>query len=385
MSRVEWETGFSFEILAEDPHSQARLGRLTTPHGVIHTPAFMPVGTYGAVKGISPDELICSGAEIILANALHLEFRPGSETVKNLGGLHRLMGWAGPILTDSGGFQTYSLSRLTRQNDQGIEVRSPIDGSKHQLTPEKVIEIQRRLGSDIMMPLDLCAPGASDREVSEKAMMQTVEWAERSRAAFDRSDPEHGFQQALFGIVQGGVHEDLRKIAIESLLQIGLYGYAIGGLAVGESKEDTWRIINFCNALLPENRLRYVMGIGTPEDLQIAISLGVDLFDCALPTRNGRKGSLFIKEGKINLRNAAFKNDSRPIAEGCPCSACHVQDGGHSKFSRGAVRHLLISGDPLGARLGALHNLTFFLQHLAQIRADIEKRATSEAGNVVVR
>lgn len=372
MNRIEWEGAFHFQILAEDPLSRARLGELSTPHGAIRTPAFMPVGTYGAVKGISPDELVKAGAEIILANALHLEFRPGSETVAELGGVHRLMGWRGPILTDSGGFQTYSLLGLTKYHDSGIEVRSPVNGSKRFLTPELVIEIQRRLGSDFMMPLDICAPGDSERDVFASAMQETVDWARRSRATFDRTQPLHGYPQALFGIVQGGVHEDLREQAAESLQEIGFFGYAIGGLAVGESRRDTWRMVEFCDRQLPRNSLRYMMGAGTPEDLETAVLLGVDLFDCALPTRNGRKGSLFTREGKINLRNAAFRNDPKAVEDGCLCPACRHTDGDHPTFSRGAIRHLLGIGDPLGARLGALHNLTFFLRHMAEIRARME-------------
>lgn len=368
MSQVEWEDGFKFELIAQDPDSRARLGRLTTPHGVINTPAFMPVGTYGAVKGISPDELQAAGAEIILANAMHLEFRPGSEIVARLGGLHRLMAWGKPILTDSGGFQTFSLSNLIKQKDQGIVVRSPVDGSKHTITPGKVVEIQRKLGTDFLMPLDVCTPGDADQKTALGAMQKTLEWAAQSRHAYQESKPVHGQPQAMLGIVQGGTSTELRKIAIEEILKIGFFGYAIGGLAVGEPREETWRIVHFCDEHLPVEQPRYLMGAGTPEDLDRAISLGMDLFDCVLPTRNGRKGSLFVPDGKINLRNAAFKDDPRPITEQCVCYACRPRQNGYPGFSRGAIRHLLSSGDPLGARLGALHNLTFYLERLETIR-----------------
>ncbi len=376
---IEWEDGFQFEVLAEDPHSRARLGRLTTPHGSIETPAFMPVGTYGAVKGITPDQLEVAGAQIILANALHLEFRPGSEIVASLGGLHRLMGWERPILTDSGGFQTYSLAKLIQRREDGITVQSPIDGSKHEITPEKVVDIQRKLGTDLMMPLDVCAPGDADRSTFAEALHTTIAWAQRSKSAYFNSHPAHRKPQALLGIVQGGTDEALRKQSVEALLEIGFFAYAIGGLAVGESREDTWRIIRFCDGLLPRDCLRYTMGMGTPEDLRTAISLGVDLFDCVLPTRNGRKGSVFTAEGKLNLRNAAFRNDPQPIEEGCTCYACRSNPEGAPRFSRGAIRHFLTVGDPLGMTLGALHNLTFFMRHLRRIRAEIAQRAKKTA------
>lgn len=371
MSRPEWQDGFSFEILAQNPRSRARVGKLTTPHGDIQTPAFMPVGTYGAVKGISPDELRRAGAEIILANALHLDFRPGSETVLKLGGLHRFMGWPGPILTDSGGFQTYSLSSLTKQKDEGLEIRSPADGSKHLITPEKVIEIQRRLGCDFMMPLDICAPADVQRKTIVKALERTALWARRSRQAYDQSSPPLGQPQALFGILQGGIYDDLRRQAAQELLEIGFFGYAMGGLAVGEAVDDRWRIVELCDSLLPKDQPRYLMGVGTPEDLATATSLGMDLFDCVLPTRNGRKGSLFTSAGKINLRNAAFREDPAPIDESCSCYACEIQPEGKPRFSRGAIRHLLASGEALGARLGALHNLTFFLKVMRELRCSI--------------
>jgi queuine tRNA-ribosyltransferase len=373
MSRMEWDDGFKFEVLAESSKSDARLGKLTTPHGIIDTPAFMPVGTYGAVKGISPDELLDAGAEIILSNALHLEFRPGSDVVMKLGGLHQLMGWQNPILTDSGGFQTYSLAKLMKQNDNGILVQSPIDGTKYDLTPERVVEIQRRLGCDFMMPLDVCTPGKSSRKEAKAALQTTLSWGRRSKEAFASSDPVHGKSQALFGIVQGGTHEDLRQQSIESLVEIDFFAYSIGGLAVGEEKEDTWRIVELCNRDLPGNRIRYLMGAGTPEDLRTAISLGVDLFDCVLPTRNGRKGTVFTSEGKLNLRNAAFRDDPEPIERGCPCYACRIGEDGLPKFSRGAIRHFITTGELLGARLGALHNLTYYLRLMATIRSEIDR------------
>ncbi|MBU0518252.1 tRNA guanosine(34) transglycosylase Tgt [bacterium] len=372
MTIPEWEKGFHFEVLAEDSNSKARLGKLTTPHGVVFTPAFMPVGTYGAVKGILPEMLDDAGAEILLSNALHLEFRPGSDTVAELGGLHRLMGWNRPILTDSGGFQTYSLADLIKQHDDGIEVRAPMDGSKHQLTPEKVIQIQRNLGTDLMMPLDVCAPGQAPRQEFERALVTTQSWAKRSKEAFASTEPLHGNPQALFGIVQGGIHENLRRQAAVALLEIEFFAYAVGGLAVGETKEDTWRIIDFCTGILPRDQIRYMMGTGTPEDLDMAISLGIDLFDCVMPTRNGRKGTVFVTEGKLNLRNALFRNDPSPIEDGCHCYACRKDESDRPRFSRGAIRHFLNVGEVIGMQLGALHNLTFYLNRLAVIKQGLE-------------
>ncbi len=378
MTIAEWSGEFGFEILAEDPASEARVGLLTTPHGVIQTPAFMPVGTYGAVKGIAPYELQAAGAEIILANALHLEFRPGAETISRLGGLHRVMSWDGPILTDSGGFQTYSLRGTIRHEENGIIIKSPVNGAQHSITPEKVIEIQRNLGTDFMMPLDLCPPGQTDHRASLEALQRTLLWAKASMRKFKQTDPQHGNAQALFGIIQGGIYEDLRRTALEELLTIGFFGYAIGGLAVGECDADRWRIVKFCSDALPKTQPRYLMGVGTPEDLKTAISCGMDLFDCVLPTRNGRKGSLFTADGKINLRNAAFREDVAAIAEDCNCAACCPRDDGIPRFSRGSIRHLLTVGDPLGMRLGALHNLTFYFRLLREIRAGIVERAARQ-------
>jgi len=371
MKRAEWEEGFRFEIIAQDSRTRARCGRLTTPHGTISTPAFMPVGTYGAVKGIAPDELRSGGAEIILSNALHLEFRPGAQTVQKLGGLHRIMGWDGPILTDSGGFQSFSLASLTKKHEDGLEIRSPVNGSKRLFRPEDIIAVQRSLGTDFMMPLDLCAPGDSDRKAARAALDLTQSWAVRSRQAYDETQPPLGKPQALFGIVQGGIYDDLRQEAAEGLLQIGFFGYALGGLAVGEAAEDRWRVVEHGDALLPRTNLRYLMGVGTPEDLRMAVSLGMDLFDCVLPTRNGRKGSLFTSAGKLNLRNAAFREDPRAIEDGCRCYACETDETGCPRFSRGAIRHLLSCGEVLGARLGALHNLTYFLKIMADLRAEM--------------
>jgi queuine tRNA-ribosyltransferase len=371
MTRAEWQDGFSFEVLAEDPASHARLGRLTTPRGVVHTPAFMPVGTYGAVKGIAPEELQDTGAQIILSNALHLEFRPGSEIVRKLGGLHRLMGWSGPILTDSGGFQTFSLASMMKKRDDGLEIRSPVEGSKHLITPEKVIGIQRNLGTDFMMPLDVCAPGDADRRTVEKDLERTQIWAVRTRQAYDQSEGFYERPQAIFGIIQGGIYDDLRVQAVEQLAEIGFFAYAMGGLAVGESAADRWRVVELCDRLIPKDKLRYLMGVGTPEDLDNAVARGVDLFDCVMPTRNGRKGSLFTKAGKINLRNSAFREDDRPIEEDCDCCACRPAEDGRPRFSRGTIRHLLSCGEVLGSRLGALHNLAFYQRVLARWRERI--------------
>ncbi len=384
MITEEWQEGFSFKIITQDTHSHARVGMISTPHGEIATPAFMPVGTYGAVKGVSPAELRRSGAGIVLANALHLEFRPGSVSVEKLGGLHALMSWSGPILTDSGGFQTYSLAAFSKRRSDGIEMSSPVDGSRHHLTPESVVQIQRRLGSDFMMPLDLCLPGDSDQKSLARALQITEEWAKRSQQAYHESQPVHGSPQALFGIAQGGTNESLRREAVDQLLEIGFFGYALGGLAVGETAENRWRTVDLCDQLLPQERPRYLMGVGTPQDLLQAIQLGMDLFDCVLPTRNGRKGSVYTAQGKLNLRNAGFREDRAPIENGCTCEACRPRENGIPTFSRGAIRHLLACRDPLGARLGALHNLTFYQRLLTQIRDRIRQNNTAQVKAPVV-
>ena len=304
---------FSFEVVARDPGTGARRGRLHTPHGVIETPAFMPVGTYGTVKGIAPWDLRQLGAQIVLSNAFHLEMRPGSRTVEQLGGLHEFMGWDGPILTDSGGYQVFSLEGRRKVDDDGVVFRSPVDGAEHRFTPESVIDIQRRLGVDVAMPLDVCAPWGAPRGAVDEAAQRTLRWARRSLEA--RGDAE----MALFGIVQGGFEHDLRQRCLEELAAQPFDGFSLGGLSVGEPREQLVEMVERHAPQLPEDRPRYLMGVGYPADLKHAVSCGVDLFDCVLPTRNARNGMLFVEGGRIVIKHARYKQDPEPVEEGCDC------------------------------------------------------------------
>jgi queuine tRNA-ribosyltransferase len=355
--------GFGIEILAED--GLARRGRLSTSRGVIDTPTFMPVATFGAVRGISAAELAEAGAQILLSNTYHLHERPGEETVEALGGLHGFTGWSGPWLTDSGGFQVTSLSEHAKIDEDGVTFKSPLDGQRRTLTPESTIQIQERLGSDIAMVLDQCIPigddndGRTDTSAMERAMERTLRWAERSQKARQRAS------QAVFAIVQGGASERLRRQSANATAQLDFEGYAHGGLGLGETRQERRGAVATANQSLPLDRPRYLMGLGRPIDLLDGVAAGVDLFDCVVPTRNGRHGLVFSSEGTLSLRNATFARDDRPIDSDCACPACR-------NHSRGYLRHLIKIGEFLGPRLTALHNLTYYLNLLRRARIAIE-------------
>ena len=350
------------EILARD--GLARTTRLTTPHGTIATPTFMPVATFGAVRGIGPDELAAAGAEILLSNTYHLHERPGEETVRELGGLHGFTGWRGPWLTDSGGFQITSLADRAKIDEQGVTFRSALDGRRRQLTPEGAIAIQEALGSDIAMVLDECLPVAkagaerTDGRAMESALERTLRWAVRSQSARRRVD------QAVFAIVQGGADERLRRRSAEATAALDFDGHAHGGLGLGEDRDERRASIRAAHGVLPSDRPRYLMGLGRPIDLLDGIAEGVDLFDCVVPTRNGRHGLVYTSEGILHLRNAQFERDPSPIDPACACPACR-------RHSRGYLRHLLKSGENLGSRLASLHNLTYYLKLLGRAREAI--------------
>lgn len=346
-----------YTLLHADSHTQARLGRIDTSHGSISTPAFAPVGTQATVKALDPRDLLELGAELILANTYHLYLRPGADLVAQMGGLHRFMDWSGPILTDSGGFQVFSLAANRQISDEGVEFRSHIDGSRHMFTPEMVIQVQAQLGADIVMCLDECAE-PNDRKYNEQALARTHAWAERCRVAHRRGD------QALYGIVQGGIFADLRQRSADFLVDLDFAGYAIGGLSVGETKEQMHRMLEATTPLLPRDKPRYLMGVGAPEDLLEGVARGVDLFDCVLPTRLARNAALFSRHGRINIRNAQFERDPAPIEEGCQCYTCR-------RFSRAYLRHLFKAGEILGARLATLHNVHFLLQLMRDVREAI--------------
>ena len=354
-----------FELIATDP-SGARRGRLTTPHGEVDTPAFMPVGTHGAVRSLSPEEVEACGSQIVLSNTYHLYLRPGQEVIARLGGLHRFMGWKGPILTDSGGFQVFSLSTLRRLSDEGVEFRSHLDGSSHLLTPEVAVRVQRALGSDIAMVLDECPPASADRAAVAEAVRRTTGWAIRCKEAFAASAGEATGRGALFGIVQGGTHEDLRLEHAERISRIGFDGYAVGGVSVGEAAERVYQVAEVMGRALPAAAPRYMMGLGSPADLVRLVGLGFDMFDCVLPTRNARNGTLFTWRGKLHIRNETFARDPRPLDGDCRCPACRG-------FSRAYLRHLFMSGEILGHRLNTLHNLTFYQDLMRSAREAIER------------
>ncbi len=344
-----------FELIAKDPGCGARAGKFETSHGVVETPIFMPVGTVGSVKSLSPEEVESVGAQIILGNTYHLSLRPGDERVARLGGLHNFMGWNRPILTDSGGFQVFSLARINRIEEEGVRFQSHIDGSRHFITPETAVRIQRNLGADIMMCFDECTPYPVSYEYASESMQRTIRWSVRSREAAEGSD------QALFGIVQGSVFKDLREMCLEKMVQIGFDGYAIGSLSVGESKEEMLAIMNWLAPLLPEVSPRYVMGVGTPEDLIEGVRAGVDMFDCVMPTRNARNGMLFTSRGPIQIKNSIYTEDPAPIDPECDCYTCR-------RFSRAYLRHLYISRELLSYRLNTIHNLHFYLDLVSRMR-----------------
>ena len=331
--------------------------------GEIRTPAFMPVGTAATVKAMKPEDVRRTGADIILGNTYHLMLRPGAERMAKLGGLHNFMNWDRPILTDSGGYQVMSLSELRKLSEEGVEFRSHIDGSKHMLTPERSMEIQRLLGSDIVMAFDECPRIDQPRDVIARSMELSMRWASRSRAAFDAGE-EHAAGAALFGIQQGALDEELRRQSAEALIEIGFDGYAVGGLAVGEGQEAMFATLDFSVDMLPADRPRYLMGVGKPDDLVGAVERGIDMFDCVLPTRSGRNGQAFTWNGPRNLRNARFAEDMAPLEQDCPCSAC-------SSYSRAYLHHLVKSGEILGAMLLTEHNLTFYQQLMQAMREAI--------------
>jgi queuine tRNA-ribosyltransferase len=367
---------FSFSIAASD--GAARTGVIAMRRGEIRTPAFMPVGTAATVKAMRPEEVRASGADIILGNTYHLMLRPGAERVARLGGLHSFMGWERPFLTDSGGYQVMSLSELTKVTEEGVAFASHLDGSRHMLSPERSIEVQRLLGSDIVMQFDQLVPTTSTVEAQREAMERSIRWAKRSREEFDRGG-EHSEAAAIFGIQQGALDEPLRRASAEALIDIGFDGYAVGGLAVGEGQEAMLGCLDFAVDMLPADRPRYLMGVGKPDDIVEAVVRGIDMFDCVLPTRSGRTGQAFTADGPINLRNARFAEDEEPIEPGCPCPAC-------THFSRAYVHHLVKSGEILGAMLMTQHNLWFYQRMMEGLREAIAgQRLTAFAGEFVGR
>ena len=373
----------SFELLATDPHSKARRGRLTSAHGEIDTPAFMPVGTQGSVKGVSPRELRELHAQIVLGNTYHLFVRPGLDVIKHFGGLHNFMNWNGPILTDSGGYQIFSLAKLRKITEEGVEFQNHIDGARAFISPEIAMEIQLLLGSDIAMALDECVPYPCEYDYAAQSAEMTTRWAKRCKewkeenAERPRSNAQRPIEESinyqpstmnclLFGIVQGATFEDLRKQSAQAIVELDFNGYAIGGVSVGEPENEMMRAVEWAEPLLPGDKPRYAMGLGTPPQLLELIARGMDMFDCVLPTRLARNGTAFTATGTVNLKNAEFILDKNPIEENCMCDACH-------QFSRGYIRHLIKAEEILGLRLITLHNLHFYLNLMNQARAEIEK------------
>ena len=355
---------FSFSIAARD--GRARMGTLAMRRGDIRTPAFMPVGTAATVKAMKPAEVRASGADIILGNTYHLMLRPGDERIARLGGLHAFMGWERPILTDSGGYQVMSLADLRKMSEDGVRFQSHLDGSAHMLTPERSMEIQRRLDSDIVMAFDECTPFPATRDEAARSMERSMRWAQRSREGFDAGG-EHAERAALFGIQQGSMEEDLRRASADALTAIRFDGYAVGGLAVGEGQEEMFRVLDFAVPMLPEDRPRYLMGVGKPDDIVGAVERGIDMFDCVLPTRSGRTGQAFTRDGPINIKNARFAEDPSPLDPECGCPVC-------AGWSRAYVHHLVRSGEILGAMLMTEHNLNFYQQLMSALRESIAEQ-----------
>jgi queuine tRNA-ribosyltransferase len=357
---------FSFDVECAD--GAARRGRFLTPHGVVETPAFMAVGTLATVKSLDPEDLRAAGAQMILSNAYHLHLRPGDELVREMGGLHRFMRWDGPILTDSGGFQVFSLATLRTVDEDGVEFRSHIDGSARRFTPELVMQIERNLGADVVMQFDHVIPGQSDAATARDASERSIRWLARCRSAFNEIPPPHGSTQALFPVVQGGIHDELRREAASAITTMDDWvGYGIGGLSVGEAKPDMYRILETLHAVLPGDRPRYLMGVGFPEDLVEGVKRGVDLFDCVAPTRMGRNGAVFTSRGRLNIKRSEFRSDPRPLDEECDCAACR-------RFSRAYIRHLFVADEMLGLRLLSLHNVHFLVALMRAARTAVAKR-----------
>ena len=383
---------FNFKFIRKDLHSNARLGKITTPHGQVNTPVFMPVGTQATVKAMTPEELKDIGVEILLSNTYHLYLRPGHELIKNMGGLHKFMHWDRPILTDSGGYQIFSHCELRTIKEEGAYFQSHLDGSRHFLSPEKAVEIQESLGADIIMCLDECPPYPATRDYTISSMELTHRWARRCKEyhktekrrnreteikkseglGFSPISPfSHSPIQALFGIIQGGMFKDLRKQSAEEITKIGFDGYAIGGLSVGEDKILMYEMVDATVPFLPDDKPRYLMGVGTPEDLVECVERGVDMFDCVMPTRNARNGTLFTKYGKLGIRNAQYANDPNPVEDGCGCYACR-------NYSRAYLRHLFAASEILAARLGTIHNLYYYINLMQDIRKAIEEDRLQE-------
>ncbi len=360
-----------FELLASDQHSKARRGRLKTAHGMIDTPAFMPVGTQGSVKGVSPRELRELNAHIILGNSYHLFVRPGLDGIKHFGGLHNFMSWDGPILTDSGGYQIFSLVKLRKITEEGVEFQNHIDGARAFISPEIAMEIQAALGSDIAMVLDECVPYPCEYDYAAKSAELTARWAKRCKgvaASLRDAHPAHSAastKQLLFGIIQGGTFDDLRRESAQAIVELDFDGYAIGGVSVGEPEEEMMRAVESAAPFLPTDRPRYAMGLGTPPQMLEMVARGMDMFDCVLPTRLARNGTAFTAKGTLNLKNAEFTMDKRPIEENCACETCR-------QFSRGYIRHLIKAEEILGLRLITLHNLHSYLNLMSQARTEIE-------------
>jgi queuine tRNA-ribosyltransferase len=352
-------------LIAEDKNSKARAGWFQTDHGVVETPIFMPVGTQGTVKAVNQSYLEQEiKTQIVLSNTYHLYLRPGTDILEAAGGLHKFMNWQKPILTDSGGYQVFSLTELRKLKEDGVEFRSHLDGSKHFFTPEKVIQIQRSIGSDIMMVLDECAPYPCDYDYAKKSVQLTSNWAVLNKNAFANSEPKYGHRQFLFGIIQGSVYKDLRKKSAEDLLELNFDSYAIGGLAVGEPTEEMYELVDFTTDLMPRDRPRYLMGVGRPENILESIARGVDMFDCVMPTRNARNANVFTWNGTLSMRNAKYKDDFGPLDENCNCYTCR-------NYSRAYLRHLFVAEEILALELASIHNLYFYLELVRNAREKI--------------
>ena len=367
-----------YELQKKDKKSKARAGKLTTDHGVIETPIFMPVGTQGTVKAIDQKTLKEEiDAPIILGNTYHLYLRPGMEIMEKAGGLHQFMNWDRALLTDSGGFQVFSLSELRKLQSNGVEFRSHLDGSKHLFTPEKVIEIERQIGADIIMPLDECTPYPCDYDYAKKSKELTSDWAILNKEAFEKSAPLYGHTQRLFGIVQGSVYKDLRESSAKDLMNIGFDGYSIGGLAVGEPAETMYELVDFTTDILPEDKPRYLMGVGRPENILEAIERGVDMFDCVMPTRNARNAYLFTSAGIVTIKNSIYKDDFSPVDSECGCYTCQ-------NFSKAYLRHLFNAREILAYELATIHNLKFYLDLVKEARKQILNDTFTEWKNKII-
>jgi queuine tRNA-ribosyltransferase len=365
-----------FSLSGKD--KKARAGVFETNHGIVETPAFMPVGTQGTVKAVNQKTLEDIKAQIVLSNTYHLYLRPGTEVLEKAGGLHRFINWNKPILTDSGGFQVFSLSELRKVKSDGVEFRSHLDGSSHFFTPEKVVEIQRCIGSDIMMVLDECTPYPCEYEYAVNSVKLTSNWAAMSKEAFEKSKPLYGHKQFIFGIIQGSVYKDLRELSAKDLIKLDFDGYAIGGLAVGEPVEVMYDLVDFTTELMPVNKPRYLMGVGRPENLLEAIERGVDMFDCVMPTRNGRNAYLFTSNGVLSMRNAKYKDDFSTIDENCECYTCR-------NFSKAYLRHLFIAGEILALELASIHNLFFYINLMRASREKIIEGTFSDWKKEIVK